>query len=1382
MSAAPAGGGGWGRVVRWCVALLIAAGVASAQTGGTPAPGWYFMISRTSVAGAAPNVSNGYAKFETDGTGLRIAQVLIPPFNSITYDPVAQSLGTGTTYSPTAATLGQPGATGLWGNLALNPGTVFRPTTLGGVYTFSGTLSWITNGTNAIPSVPLTKPYLTAAVDRWDGYVDLTGMGLGVLFQYVAADARLVATFRGASGNTWLIEFYRTNITPPAGLPAIEAGGGGGGGDGGGGSTSVAPTISMQPVSQQIYAGGSHVLSVGAGGTPAPTYQWTKDSGVIAGATNSSYAIPLVTSGAAGRYAVIVRNDAGSVTSDAATLSVGVIPLVAAGDYNSLFVTTDGTLWDIGPRSSVGTGSAGMQNPRSPVAVTSGVVGLSSSTNHVAFIKTDASLWMFGQNNRGQLADGTTVGRALPLRSFTDVLAAVAAGANTAWLRSDRGLMISGANNVGQFGNGTTVDGTAPVRVAGGVATFAISGIHTLWVTESGILMGTGGNEDGQLGDGTWINRSSAIEIARDVVAVAAGTTHTVFLKRDRSVWTMGWNRDGQLGDGTTAEFRNVPRQVGTDVAQIAAGHRQTMWIKTDGTLWGMGNNDFGQLGDGGVGPAAARRTPVRVDSDVARVSPGAWHTLYVKKDGSIWGMGWNETSQLADGTTINRSRPVRTSALPAAGPVAVAPAITTQPVDRTAASGGNASFVVVATGAPAPTYQWIKDGVALAGATAATLTLSNVRTADAGSYSVVVTNAAGTVTSAAAVLTVTVPTAPSVIVPPVPQFANAGGTATFAVIATGTAPLAYQWRRNGQSLAGATAATLAISPVLATDAGNYSVTVNNAAGSTSGGEATLTVATGATTHTTATAFSATANPNGVWRAGYRTAAVSTALTVYTRPGTYAGGIVGWNTGNGEPNFTKHLGTVTQFGLAPGQIALHPGPGGEFSVLRFTAPAAGTATVAARFYPGDSGATDVLVVAGRAGGATQLFAGVNAGTYAGTVTLAVGDTVDLVVGPRDGYGGDTTPVEATIELGTASAPVILTQPAGRTAAAGGTTYFYVVASGSPTPTYQWRKDGVALAGATGSLLVRSNVSAADVGSYTVVVTNSAGTATSAPAALALEAPATGGRLINLSILTALTPEHPSFKLGTVLGGRGTTGTKPLVVRAVGPSLSLFGLATGLSDPRLEIVAGSAGGGAVVASNDNWGGSQAMLTAMAEVGAFVLARADSRDAVVLPAFAAGDYVVEIAGVSGTTGSVLAEIYDATPTGTFGATTPRLVNVSVLKHLGSGVTMGFVVGGGGPRTVLVRAVGPGLAAFGVGGLVADPRLELFNGAAASVATNDNWGGTPALTAAFSAVGAFALEAASRDAAIVASLPPGSYTVQVGGVGGATGVALVEVYEVP
>jgi hypothetical protein len=282
------------------------------------------------------------------------------------------------------------------------------------------------------------------------------------------------------------------------------------------------------------------------------------------------------------------------------------------------------------------------------------------------------------------------------------------------------------------------------------------------------------------------------------------------------------------------------------------------------------------------------------------------------------------------------------------------------------------------------------------------------------------------------------------------------------------------------------------------------------------------------------------------------------------------------------------------------------------------------------------------------------------------------------------------------------------------------------------------------------------------------------TVASAPATLT----ANSSRLVNVSILSSLAAAGDTFTLGYVVGGSGTNGTKPLVIRAAGPSLGIFGVSSPLEDPKFECFAGSL----KTAENDNWGGAVTLANAMAAVGAFAYNAPTSRDAAASLSVASGDNSVRVSAVANGTGAILAEVYDATPEGNFTGTTPRLVNVSVLKQLGPGFTVGFVVGGTGTKNVLVRAIGPTLgSAFGVPGAVSDPQLTLFSGQTA-IAANDNWGGDATLASAFASAGAFVLPATSRDAAVLASLEPGNYTVQVSGVSGATGIILVEIYDMP
>jgi hypothetical protein len=241
----------------------------------------------------------------------------------------------------------------------------------------------------------------------------------------------------------------------------------------------------------------------------------------------------------------------------------------------------------------------------------------------------------------------------------------------------------------------------------------------------------------------------------------------------------------------------------------------------------------------------------------------------------------------------------------------------------------------------------------------------------------------------------------------------------------------------------------------------------------------------------------------------------------------------------------------------------------------------------------------------------------------------------------------------------------------------------------------------------------------------------------------------------------------------------------LLIRAAGPALGAHGVSGTLSDPLLALFQGAT----KIGENNDWGGTTELSSAFAQVGAFAYGALNSKDAAIFrsgaTALPPGNYTLQVSAAGGDPGNVLAELYDATPAGTSTAATARLVNVSVLKQIGAGamLTAGFVIGGSGDRTVLIRAVGPALAdaPFKLSGTMADPKLDLFSGQTV-INANDDWGGGAALSTAFANVGAFALGGASKDAALLVTLAPGSYTVQVSPVGGIGGLTLVEVYEVP
>jgi hypothetical protein len=396
------------------------------------------------------------------------------------------------------------------------------------------------------------------------------------------------------------------------------------------------------------------------------------------------------------------------------------------------------------------------------------------------------------------------------------------------------------------------------------------------------------------------------------------------------------------------------------------------------------------------------------------------------------------------------------------------------------------------------------------------------------------------------------------------------------------------------------------------------------------------------------------------------------------------------------------------------------------------------------------------------------------------VTAAQSGSYQAVV---SNVAGETRSAVATLTVD--SVPQITTQPASLTAALGETVTLQVIAAASPPPTYQWQRNGVAIAGATAATLTLANLQAAQAGTYTVVIGNSLGSVTSAAATLTIGAASNPARLVNLSILANLDPREV-MTMGTVLGGAGTTGLKPLLARAAGPSLTQFAISSYLPNPAMRLNYTSKGP-TLVATNTGWGGSTVLSTTFAAVGAFSYTSAASKDsAISQSALAAGSYTVEVSDANGAGGVVIAELYDATPNSAFTTATPRLVNVSVLKQInfGSTLTAGFVIGGTGSKQILIRAVGPSLGQFGISGLMSDPRLTLNqSGVTAPIKTNDDWGGDSAIVAASAKVGAFALSGpGTYDAALLVTLAPGSYTAQASGYAISSGLVLVEVYEVP
>jgi hypothetical protein len=280
-------------------------------------------------------------------------------------------------------------------------------------------------------------------------------------------------------------------------------------------------------------------------------------------------------------------------------------------------------------------------------------------------------------------------------------------------------------------------------------------------------------------------------------------------------------------------------------------------------------------------------------------------------------------------------------------------------------------------------------------------------------------------------------------------------------------------------------------------------------------------------------------------------------------------------------------------------------------------------------------------------------------------------------------------------------------------------------------------------------------------------------------------PDTGGitqntRLANLSVRSPAGSGANTLVVGFAINGNSP---KPILVRAIGPTLASFGLPGAMPDPVLTIYRGAA----PIDGNDNWGSNPRaddIVAKSALVGAFPLDRL-SRDAAILISLLPGAYTAQIsaAGAS-TSGVALLETYDIDFNADADALGRKLINISSRAQVGAGENVmfaGFFVLGPTPKRLLIRGIGPTLGAFGVTGVLADSQIFVRRSDGTLVASSDNWSGADVSSAA-AATGAFALAAGSRDAALIANLAPGGYTVELSGVGGATGVGLIEVYEMP
>ena len=245
-----------------------------------------------------------------------------------------------------------------------------------------------------------------------------------------------------------------------------------------------------------------------------------------------------------------------------------------------------------------------------------------------------------------------------------------------------------------------------------------------------------------------------------------------------------------------------------------------------------------------------------------------------------------------------------------------------------------------------------------------------------------------------------------------------------------------------------------------------------------------------------------------------------------------------------------------------------------------------------------------------------------------------------------------------------------------------------------------------------------------------------------------------------------------------------TGPKMVIIRAIGPELTQFGIADVLGNPRLELHNGT---GALIATNDDWQttilGGIITGNQVSDIQNSGHAPTVASESAIIANLQPGNYTAIVRGVNNTTGVALVEVYNLSP----GANS-SLGNISTRSFVQTGEHVmigGFIVQGTGSKRVIVRAIGPELTQYGIANAMANPRLELHNGTGALIATNDDWqttilGGIITTNQVSEIQNSGHAPTVASESAIIADLQSGNYTAIVRGINNTTGVALVEVYD--
>ena len=431
-------------------------------------------------------------------------------------------------------------------------------------------------------------------------------------------------------------------------------------------------------------------------------------------------------------------------------VQVGFVQLwktVSAGFLHVLAIKPDGTLWAWGA-NAYGQLGDGTQNSRlSPVQIgTDKWASISTNSDYSLGIKQDGTLWAWGANGTGQLGDGTSTDRSSPVQIGTDKWTSITSSTlHSLGIKQDGTLWAWGNNTLGQLGDDTNAVKLSPVQIgtdkwssvsATIFSSFGIKQDGTLWTwgTSKGFTLWG----QPELLVPTKIGNDKWLKIASCSYGLSYFNTlhHVLGIKQDGTLWAWGDNVNGQLGDGTTESADKLsPVQIGTDNKwkQVFVSEQISHAIKEDGTLWVWGDNSNGQLGDG---TNTIRYSPVQIGTEEwltisSNTLPAEFsraektYTVALKKNGTLWTWGNNESGQFGNGTTTRVNTPSRLGA---------APLVLAKPALRVDFTNDSQPLLTTSGGSG---YKWYKNNIIIDGANDATYSVPAVD--GEGTYTVAV-------------------------------------------------------------------------------------------------------------------------------------------------------------------------------------------------------------------------------------------------------------------------------------------------------------------------------------------------------------------------------------------------------------------------------------------------------------------------------------------------------------------------------------------------------------------------------------------------------------------------------------------------------------------